>query len=57
MKKILIALLFTPLLMVPMLSFSVQAEDTPPLTTSSSDNVPNGGNQCTINQLTCSLTK
>jgi hypothetical protein len=43
MKKILIALLMTPLLMAPMLSFSVLAVDTPLTTTSIPDNVPNGG--------------
>jgi hypothetical protein len=58
MKKILISLLITPLLMAPMLSFSVQAEDTPPLTTAGSGNVPNGGDgKCTHQSADCSIFK
>jgi hypothetical protein len=57
MKKILIALLITPLLMAPMLSFSVLAEDTPPLTTSNSDNSPNDNKGCQTLSVPCSIYK
>jgi hypothetical protein len=58
MKKILITLLIAPLLMALMLSFSVQAEDIPPLTTASSGNVPNGGDgKCSHQSGDCSIHK
>ncbi|CAM4136401.1 hypothetical protein [Shewanella denitrificans] len=58
MNKILIALAMTSLLMVPTLSFSVQAEETPVLTSSGSENVPNGGdNKCPQGVGACSVHK
>lgn len=55
MKKILIALLITPVLIISMLSFSVMATETPPVNTSGSDtvNTPMGSQICTHDKTLC----